>query len=174
MFKSLWFNKRYPVLKNRKKISYGKNTFFAEHTIVNADGDCIEIGDNCTFEIGVYLRLWGGKIKIGDNLFVGPYSIIYGHGGVVIGNNVLIASHVTIIPANHNFKNKTRPVVQQGLSMKGIVIKDGAWIASGAVILDGVTIGENAVVAAGAVVTKDVAPNCVVAGIPARLISSNE
>ena len=165
------FKAKYPKLIHKEKIIIGEKCQFAENTFIHADGEFIKIGDNCTFELGSYLRLWGGKITIGKNLFLGPYSIIYGHGGVTIGENVLIASHVTIIPANHNFKDKTTPIFQQGLSMKGIKIGDNVWIGTGAVILDGVTIGENSIIGAGAVVNKHVPPDTLFGGVPAKFIS---
>jgi acetyltransferase-like isoleucine patch superfamily enzyme len=115
---------------------------------------------------------YGGVIKIGDGCSINPYSILYGHGNLTIGNNVLIAAHTVIIPANHNFKDLEIPIHQQGLTTKGICIEDNVWIGAGCKILDGVTIGFGAIVAAGAVVTKDVVPNTIVGGVPARLLKT--
>jgi len=71
---------------------------------------------------------------------------------------------------DHVFDDPTRPILEQGLRAFGITIEDDAWIGAGAIILDGVRIGRGAVVGAGAVVTRDVAPHTVVAGVPARLV----
>jgi len=65
---------------------------------------------------------------------------------------------------------QVRAIRQTSICHKPIVIKDGAWIASGVIICAGVTIGENAVVGAGSVVTRDVPDNFFVAGVPAKLI----
>lgn len=62
------------------------------------------------------------------------------------------------------------PIVAQGLEIKSVVIGNDVWIGAHAVILAGVAIGDGSVIAAGAVVTKDVAPYSVVAGVPARVI----
>jgi acetyltransferase-like isoleucine patch superfamily enzyme len=128
------------------------------------------IGENTIIHEFTYLRLYGGFIYIGNNCSINPFCVIYGHGGLKIGNNVRIAAHCTIIPANHIYANPSIPIVEQGETMKGIMIHDDVWIGAGAIILDGVEIGEGSVVAAGAVITKSVPPYSVVAGVPARII----
>jgi acetyltransferase-like isoleucine patch superfamily enzyme len=75
-----------------------------------------------------------------------------------------------LIPANHRFDDVNRPIWTQGESRIGIRIEDGVWIGANATILDGCTVGEGSVVAAGAVVTRDVPPLSVVAGVPARVV----
>lgn len=104
------------------------------------------------------------KMKLGNNIFINSEFICQAQGGVEIGNDVNIGPRVTIISVDHDIKNKNI------LHCKSIVIKNNVWIGAGVIITAGVTIGENAVVAAGAVVTKDVAPNTVVAGVPAKVI----
>jgi acetyltransferase-like isoleucine patch superfamily enzyme len=98
---------------------------------------------------------------------------LYGHGkGLVIGNNVLIAGHCLIIPANHIFTRKDIPINKQGTESKGIIIEDDVWIAAGCQILDGVTIGKGAIIAAGSVVNKSVDAYSIVGGVPAVFIKS--
>ncbi len=133
-------------------------------------GGNIEVDEKTEILYGVILMTYGGFIKIGKNCSINPYTILYGHGGLTIGDNVLIAGHCLIIPANHNFSNPDIPTNQQGETRKGIVIKDNVWLGSGVKILDGVTIGSGAIVAAGAVVSKDVEPNTIVGGVPAKKI----
>jgi acetyltransferase-like isoleucine patch superfamily enzyme len=91
-------------------------------------------------------------------------------GPVSIGNNVNLAQGITVTALNHNFGDTTRKIDEQGISTKPVEIGDDVWIGANAVILPGVTIGRHAVVAAGAVVTNDVPNNCVVGGVPAKLI----
>ncbi len=82
---------------------------------------------------------------------------------------------VTFITASHILgpsENRSNHVVKGLISSKDITVKKGAWIAANATIQPGVTIGEGAVVMTGAVVTKDVAPNTLVAGVPAKLIKT--
>ena len=70
----------------------------------------------------------------------------------------------------HAFADSTRSFVEQGITAEGIAIEDDVWIGSGAIITDGVRVGQGAVVAAGAVVTEDVPPHAVAAGVPARVV----
>jgi acetyltransferase-like isoleucine patch superfamily enzyme/GR25 family glycosyltransferase involved in LPS biosynthesis len=134
------------------------------------NGGLIYVGENTELLEGVVLQTYGGLIQIGKNCSINPYTIIYGHGNVIIGNNVLIAAHCVIIPANHVFNNSNRPINSQGMNIEGIIIEDDVWLGAGVKVLDGVTIGKGAIVAAGAVVTKNVLPNTIVGGVPAKFI----
>lgn len=111
-----------------------------------------------------------GSIRSGRSLSVNPFCVIYGHGGLSMGDYVRIAAHSIIIPANHVFSALDKPIAKQGLTKQGIAIGNDVWIGCGARILDGVTIGDGCVVAAGSVVTKDVPQRAVVGGVPARLL----
>ncbi|PZO38721.1 MAG: acyltransferase [Pseudanabaena frigida] len=116
------------------------------------------------------IMTYGGNISIGSNCSINPYTIIYGHGGTKIGNNVLIAGHCMIIPNNHVYKDRSKTIWEQGNISKGINIEDDVWIAHNCSILDGVTLEKGSVVAAGAVVNKNVPAYAVVAGVPAKII----
>ena len=109
-----------------------------------------------------------GDVTIGDYTRIGIHCTVI--GPVCIGNNVNLAQGITVTALNHNFKDTTRRIDEQGISTKPVVISDDVWIGANAVILPGVTIGRHVVVAAGAVVTKDVPDNCVVGGVPAKVI----
>ena len=109
-----------------------------------------------------------GDVIIGDYTRIGIHNTII--GPVVIGSHVNLAQGITVTALNHNFQDTTKQIDEQGISTKSVVISDDVWIGANAVILPGVTIGHHAVVAAGAVVTNDVPDNCVVAGVPAKII----
>ena len=109
-----------------------------------------------------------GDVTIGDYTRIGIHCTVI--GPVCIGNNVNLAQGITVTALNHNFKDTTRRIDEQGISTKPVVISDDVWIGANAVILPGVTIGRHVVVAAGAVVTKDVPDNCVVGGVPTKVI----
>lgn len=111
-------------------------------------------------------------LKIGDETFVGRGSFIHAGGTVDIGANVLIGPYVKIWSADHQFGDRNIPIREQGHEFSPVVIGDDAWLGVSCIVLKGVTIGRGAVIGAGSVVTKDVAPYCVVAGIPAKPIGS--
>ena len=109
------------------------------------------------------------RLVIGEKTQVNPYTVIYGR--VTIGRKVMISPHVMMAAGNHQFDRLDIPMMDQGNTFKGgIRIEDDVWIGAHAVILDGVTIGKGCIVAAGSVVTKDVVPYSVVAGVPARKV----
>lgn len=109
-----------------------------------------------------------GDVVIGDHTRIGIHNTII--GPVTIGNHVNLAQGITVTALNHNFKDTTLRIDEQGVSTNPVTIGDDVWIGANAVILPGVTIGRHVVVAAGAVVTKDVPDNCVVGGIPAKVL----
>lgn len=109
-----------------------------------------------------------GDVIIGDYTRVGLHNTII--GPVRIGNNVNLAQGITVTALNHNFDDTTKRIDQQGVTTKAVTINDDVWIGANTVILPGVTIGTHSVVAAGAVVSKDVPPYTIVAGVPAKVI----
>ncbi len=134
---------------------------------VSLMGGTISIGKNTTIDRGVILRAYSGSISIGNNCSVNPFSVLYGHGGLEIGNGVRIATHTVCIPSNHIYKDSNKEIRLQGETKKGIHIGSDVWIGTGARILDGVHIYNGCIIAAGAVVTTDCLPYTVYAGVPA-------
>jgi acetyltransferase-like isoleucine patch superfamily enzyme len=116
-----------------------------------------------------FYTVGGDEIRVGRNVFINQNCTFYDLGGIDIGDDVMIGPNVSIITTGHPLEPSQRRAVTLG---KPIVIERNVWIAAGATIVGGVTVGENAVVAAGSVVTKDVPPNTLVGGNPARVIRS--
>ena len=112
----------------------------------------------------------GKNIHIGKNVFINCCCHFQDHGGIYIGDGTLIGSHVVLATINHG----QNPVERADNLPAPIRIGKNVWIGSRSTVLPGVTIGDGAVVAAGAVVTKDVPPNTVVGGVPAREIKKVE
>lgn len=132
----------------------------------------ISIGKRCFVMSDVLLATYGGRISVGDDVSFNPGVIVYGHGGVSIGNKTRIAARSLIVSANHNFTDPEIPIMNQGLTCKGVEIGTDVWIGAYVVIVDGVTIGDGCVIAAGSVVTRSIPPLSVVAGVPAKVINS--
>ena len=109
-----------------------------------------------------------GDVIIGDHTRIGLHNTII--GPVDIGSHVNLAQGITVTALNQNFDDTNKWIDEQGVSTNPVTIEDDVWIGANAVILPGVTIGEHCVVAAGAVVTKDVPPHSLVAGVPAKVI----
>jgi acetyltransferase-like isoleucine patch superfamily enzyme len=139
-------------------------------SIKSDDTGNIDIGRETM--IGDYTRLItsGGSISIGEHCSLHSFCVLYGHGGLTIGDYVRIATHSVIIPSNHNYDLVDIPIYKQGETNKGITIGDDVWIGAGCKILDGVYIGSGVVIGAGSVVTKSIAEYSVVAGVPAKVI----
>ena len=135
------------------------------HDFVNLYG--CEIGDNT--KIGAFVEIQKG-VKIGKNCKISTHSFIC--EGVTIEDAVFVGHHVVFI--NDRYPRATNEYgelqTETDWAVQPTVVKHGASIGSGSVILCSITIGENAIVGAGSVVTKDVPPNAVVVGSPARVI----
>jgi acetyltransferase-like isoleucine patch superfamily enzyme len=105
-------------------------------------------------------------LKMGNQISIGEYTHIRAKGGVNIGDRVLIASHVIITSQGH-----PKSLPRYGITLEGpIHIEDDVWIAANAVILPNTRIGKGSIVAAGAVLSKNVPPYSIAAGVPARII----
>lgn len=112
------------------------------------------------------------RITIGDGTHIGEFSTIWAGnstGRIVFGRKCLLAPHVTVTASNYGIDQGT-PVMDQPKIERDIVIGDDVWLGANAVVVAGVTIGDGAIVGAGAVVTRDVPPNAIVGGVPAKVI----
>jgi acetyltransferase-like isoleucine patch superfamily enzyme len=122
--------------------------------------------DDTFFLIPPFYTDFGHNIQVGRNVFVNHACTFMDRGGITLEDNVLIGPKVNLITTNH----PTEPGQRRSTISLPIVLKQGAWIGANVTVMPGVTIGENAIVGAGAVVTKDVAANTIVAGVPARVV----
>ena len=113
---------------------------------------------------------FGKNIHIGDNVFINSGCKMQDQGGIFIGSDVLIGHNACLLTLNHD----PEPENRADMHPKPIHIEDKAWLGSNVTVLPGVRIGEGAIVAAGAVVTKDVPPNTIAGGVPARIIKRIE
>jgi acetyltransferase-like isoleucine patch superfamily enzyme len=129
----------------------------------------IEIGTGLWMEQGVILHAFGGRIALGRDVFIGPYAVIYGHGGVEIGDATLISMHCRILSSNHAVPPQGTEIRSQPDELRPTRIGRDVWLGAGVTVLGGVTIGDGCIVGAGAVVTKDLPPGAIAYGTPAAI-----
>jgi len=130
----------------------------------------VSIGANTELSGYVVLDAFGGFIDIDESVFIGPQVVVYGHGGVKIGKNTMIAMQTSIVAAEHEVPGvgmliRSQPDIRQPVS-----IGSDVWIGSGCRILAGVNIGDGCVVGSGAVVTKSLPANSIAFGVPAKVV----
>ena len=123
---------------------------------------------------GVILNAHGGSIVMGTQVYLGPYTVVYGHGGVTIGDHCLIAMHCSILSSNHTVAPAGTRINSQPDVLLPTQIGADVWMGANVTVLGGVTIGDGCVIGAGSVVTKDLPPNSVAVGVPARVIRQRQ
>ncbi len=130
-------------------------------------------GKRTVFYPGVWIQP-GMNLKVGDDVDFALDVLITTKGGVTIGDRVLIGYRTCILSSNHKVLPKPAKIFGAGHNYERVIIEDDVWIGANCIILPGVKIGRGAVIAAGAVVTKDVEPFTVYAGIPAKKIKDRD
>jgi acetyltransferase-like isoleucine patch superfamily enzyme len=144
------------------------------------------VGPGVTLEIGkgakVHLGRWAwlghgtkvraheGEVHIGAKTVMGQECTISAFQHVSIGRECIVADRVMLIDFDHGVVETDRPVREQGIYKRDVRVGHNVWMGYGACVLRGVTIGDNAIVGTSTVVTKDVEPNAVVGGVPARVL----
>lgn len=134
----------------------------------------ITLRENARLETGVVLHAYGGNIRLGRNLFVGPYTVIYGHGGVEIGDDCLIAMHCRIVSSNHAIPPFGADIQGSPDELRPTKIGRDVWLGAGVTVLGGVTIADGCIVGAGSVVTRDLPAGAIAYGAPAVIKSHRE
>ena len=160
-----------------EELGHKGNNVEVEYPFIIYPPKDVYIGDNTTIlkdaRINVYNHLTGlnAKIEIGKHCYIGyKFSALTGES-IKIGDDVLIASNVTITSENHGMDPESEiPYMDQPLICNPVSIGDGTWIGQNVTILPGVDIGKKCVIAAGSVVTKSVPDYCVAAGVPAKVV----
>lgn len=171
-------DKNVTILGNKKDFIVGKNNKFESGAYIQTvSTNGVILGDNVTICQNAIIRpsgFYGGKLGwglvVGHHSSIGAASYIGCSGKIIIGNNVMIGPHCTMIAENHNFVELDIDMNKQGVSNKGIEIKDNVWIGANVTILDGVVVESGCILAAGAVLTKSTETNGIYAGVPAKRI----
>jgi acetyltransferase-like isoleucine patch superfamily enzyme len=163
------------------KARYGKR--------LQTDGICficprvkLEIGRGATLRVGRWawighgckIRVHEGEVSIGAKTVIGQDCTISAFQRVEIGRECIIADRVMLIDFDHGVTEVERPIRLQGIYKRDVQIGHNVWIGYGACVLRGVILGENSIVGTSAVLTRSFPGNCVLAGVPARVIRVRE
>jgi acetyltransferase-like isoleucine patch superfamily enzyme len=119
----------------------------------------LELGDRVILEAGAHLKVHGGSIKLGEQVFIGVHDVLQGLGGISIGPWTMLGPHVLIFSSDHDLASGAEYYMQAPELPGPISIGKNVWIAAGSTVLRGTTIGDGSVIAAGSLVKGDVGPN---------------
>ncbi|MFN3410425.1 MAG: acyltransferase [Limisphaerales bacterium] len=129
--------------------------------------------ERCSLDDGVVLLCSGqpraDKLVVRAGTYINRHTMLDAHDRIEIGPHCMIGPHCYLTDGDHGM-DPAVPVGRQAMTVRPVVIEEGVWLGAGVIVLKGVRIGARAVVGAGAVVTRDVPPGAVVAGVPARQI----
>ena len=174
--RSVFIGKRVKVLE-KKHLSIGENAKIHDNVYIDAlsvEGVSIGknsiLGRNTRIECTGSIRSIGKGLIIGDRTTFGSDCFFGAAGGIEIGDDVVAGQYIRFHSENHTYDDLTKLIKDQGVTHKGIIIRNNCWIGAGAVFLDGAELGEGCVVAANAVVTKAFPENSVIGGVPAKII----
>ena len=141
-------------------------------------GTPIKIAANVTIDSFVKIKPAGGAgaLTIGEYTTINSGCVLYTGHGLSIGAYCAIAANVTFAPTNHEYRDASKKIIEQGFmpSRGGIIIEDDVWIGAGAVLLDGAYIGKGSVIAALSVVRGKIPDYTLVAGNPARTVKRRD
>ena len=155
-------------LVDQETVQLGAGGFIApEAAIFGEPGRPVILGDRCSVAAHAFLH---GPITAGDDVSINARASLDGGAkGIRLGRGTRIASGAVLYAFDHGMA-EDRDIREQPVRSRGIVVGEDVWIGANAGITDGVTVGDHAVVAMGAVVTRDVPPWAIVAGVPAKVI----
>jgi len=163
----------------RRFAAFGPGTLMAFPTGAVYGERWIEVGDKTM--IAEFVTMCAGMapghdlgpepvLRLGDRCVIGRGSHIVAHNSIEIGDDVYTGPYVYVTDQNHKYEDIDTPIGRQWPVNSAVRIGAGSWLGTGAVILPGASLGRNVVVAAGSVVRGEVPDNCVVAGVPAKIV----
>jgi acetyltransferase-like isoleucine patch superfamily enzyme len=132
----------------------------------------LDVGAHTLFEPNVWITLGpDARVKIGSGTFLNLNVMVAAHDLVEIGDHCMFANGCFVTDANHRYDDPEQPVTYQGFTSKGPTrVGDNVWCGAHVVITSGVTVGERCVIGANSVVTEDLPPYSIAAGVPAKVI----
>jgi acetyltransferase-like isoleucine patch superfamily enzyme len=165
------------ALEGKSMIKVGKSKVAKTACLDVERGGQIIIGDDCEVRHHAVLEVSGrydGSIEIGNHSVIGIGNWLQGSGRIRIGDNVIIGPYVAIVSTNHTYQDVDTPVAKQPLQTGEVVIEDDVWIGAHCTITQNVRIGAHSIIGANSFVNKDVPPYSIVGGAPAKLLKSRK
>jgi acetyltransferase-like isoleucine patch superfamily enzyme len=160
-------------------LAVGRNVAVGDYVFMTCYGRRgVRLGNNVRIrefgwvQVTSHLTNPGEGLEIGDNTYIGPHSILGAGGYVSIGRDIAFGAYVQLLAENHEFSDPGLAVNEQGVTRRGITVEDGCWLGNSVIVLDGVRIGARSIIGAGSVVTRDIPPDSVAVGNPARVVRS--
>ena len=156
---------------------------------LQTDGPCfigpgvkLEIGRGAVLRLGRWswighgtkIRVHEGEVSVGAKTVMGQECTISAFQRISIGRECIIADRVMLIDFDHGVVEVERPIRLQGIYKRDVRLGHNCWVGYGACLLRGTTVGDNSIIGANTVVTKDLPPNAVAAGAPARVLRTRE
>ncbi len=185
-----YYKKQFKSMGENVTIGKGVNIINPQFITV---GDNVSIGDNCTLiargEKGITLsdgvrlqhrvyldteRREEGYIQIGKGVYIGTGTTLFGHRGLEIGDDCLLAQNITLTPYSHIFDDPNRIIYSQGGHCEKVTIGKDVYIGMRAAVMYSGNIGEGSVIGAGSVVVKPIPPYSVAVGTPAKVIKERK
>ncbi len=165
---------RVRLLLRRADVRLHGMTFLGRRVELTAPAGAgrLVVGPWCWLGDDVALRAHGGRVTLGPKVVVGSGTTVNAYLDVTIGEGTLIADGVHITDFDHRTDRLDLPIKDQGIVTSPVRIAEDVWIGRGVTVLRGVDVGRGSVIGAHAVVTRDVPPYSVVAGVPARVVRS--
>lgn len=175
-FKSMGKNVRIGCgakIVNPQYISVGDNVLIDDHVTLIARGPGgISIGSNVHINDRVYLdtERGDGYITVGDDVYIGAGTTLFGHVGLEIGEHSLLAQNITITPYSHIFEDPDDYIINQGGNTRKVTIGRDVYLGMNVCVLYSADVGDGSVIGSGSVVVKSIPPYSVAVGNPAKVI----
>lgn len=158
---------------NPQYISIGDNVKISDHATIIARGPGgITLGNNVCINDRVYLdsERDNGYITVGDDVYIGTGTTLFGHVGLEIGEHSLLAQNITITPYSHIFEDPDDYIINQGGNTRKVTIGRDVYLGMNVCVLYSADVGDGSVIGSGSVVVKPIPPYSVAVGNPARVI----
>ena len=154
------------------QVRIGKNVYIGDQvSLIVEQGAMLTIADNSFIGESCYIKCFGGKVEIGQDVSINSKSFINGCGGVSIGDNTRIGTQSIIIASNHKF-GEPDLLVKDAITKQGVSLGENIWLGARVTVLDGVVIPNDSVIGACSLVSKPLPESGVYVGIPAKKIKS--